>query len=470
MARPASCHPQLPDRRLVERAHLIRRRVNDRPHVPLTQAMNSSAEIEGAYRLLENRRVKPAMLLEPALETLIKRLPKRDVLAIHDSTQIRHATAVDADDTYELGLGGFGYLAHATLVIEATTADVLGIGGLSFVERARKATGKPSTDTGPRWGVPGLECLRWADQAIEVDKRLKDGGAAHVVHVMDREADMYEAMMAFDQHHLNFVIRVSQTSRLVDTGQAIGLRVAKTVGPATRMATREVGLSMRKKQPPQSRRAHPTREPRVAQLEIRAMPLSIRRPVDAPKSWKDSIPAGVVHVVEMDPPDGVDPIRWVLWTNLVLDTPAAVLRVVDIYRRRWLIEETFKVLKSGCHFEKKRFESAHPSQNALAFYLPIAAELLRLRNLARQGDECAADSVVDATQLIVLREFVPHAKLPKRPTVREVVWAIALLGGHLKQNGEPGWSVLARGYEDLRRLSEAWRRARSSSVGNEDEM
>ena len=34
--------------------------------------------------------------------------------------------------------------------------------------------------------------------------------------------------------------------------------------------------------------------------------------------------------------------------------------------------------------------------------------------------------------------------------------AIAALGGHIKNNGEPGWQVLGRGYEKLLVLEQGW--------------
>jgi hypothetical protein len=44
----------------------------------------------------------------------------------------------------------------------------------------------------------------------------------------------------------------------------------------------------------------------------------------------------------------------------------------------------------------------------------------------------------------------PRAKLPERNvSVRDMLLAIAGLGGHLKNNGEPGWIVLCRGYDDF---------------------
>jgi hypothetical protein len=34
------------------------------------------------------------------------------------------------------------------------------------------------------------------------------------------------------------------------------------------------------------------------------------------------------------------------------------------------------------------------------------------------------------------------------------MYAIAAMGGHIKNNGPPGWQVLARGYLDLIRYAE----------------
>jgi hypothetical protein len=42
-----------------------------------------------------------------------------------------------------------------------------------------------------------------------------------------------------------------------------------------------------------------------------------------------------------------------------------------------------------------------------------------------------------------------RTKLREDATVKEAMLAIAALGGHIKNNGDPGWIVLGRGYEDL---------------------
>jgi hypothetical protein len=44
--------------------------------------------------------------------------------------------------------------------------------------------------------------------------------------------------------------------------------------------------------------------------------------------------------------------------------------------------------------------------------------------------------------------------LPQDPTLADVAYAIARLGGHLKRNGPPGWLTLQRGFEHLLILEE----------------
>ena len=83
-----------------------------------------------------------------------------------------------------------------------------------------------------------------------------------------------------------------------------------------------------------------------------------------------------------------------------------------------------------------------------------------MRAQARLGPSAKATTVLPATMIEVLHIFT-RIKLPAAPTARDVLLAVAALGGHLKHNGEPGWITLGRGYEKLRTLTEGWAAKRS---------
>jgi hypothetical protein len=74
----------------------------------------------------------------------------------------------------------------------------------------------------------------------------------------------------------------------------------------------------------------------------------------------------LVRVQEVNVPEGDEPIEWRLWTSLPIDTAEQICEVVDAYRGRWVVEEFFKALKTGCAFEERQLQSRESLLNALA--------------------------------------------------------------------------------------------------------
>jgi hypothetical protein len=93
---------------------------------------------------------------------------------------------------------------------------------------------------------------------------------------------------------------------------------------------------------------------------------------------------------------------------------------------------------------------------AFIMVLPIATMLLNLRTAAEDEPEQSAETLVDADTLAVLRSS-DRARLPTKPTARDVLFAIAALGGHFRHNGAPGWLVLMRGMESFLERLDAYR-------------
>jgi len=169
-----------------------------------------------------------------------------------------------------------------------------------------------------------------------------------------------------------------------------------------------------------------------------------------------SISLNIVYVLERRPPPGEPAVEWFLLTDLPTATSDQLAFVVDCYRGRWMIEEYFKALKTGCQYEKRQLESAHSLLNAMAVLAPVAWRLLLLRHLARNSPERSAAAALNPVQIDVLRA-VAKRPMPSRPTVKDALLAVAGLGGHLPRNGDPGWLVLGRGMHDLLLLELGWR-------------
>ena len=82
------------------------------------------------------------------------------------------------------------------------------------------------------------------------------------------------------------------------------------------------------------------------QVAIRFMPVTLARPrhglvAGLPKS----VSLTLVDVREVDPPPG-EIVHWRLLTTHAVNDVAQAFAVVDLYRRRWVIEQLFRTLKT----------------------------------------------------------------------------------------------------------------------------
>ncbi len=277
---------------------------------------------------------------------------------------------------------------------------------------------------------------------------------------MDREAEAYETFTRLIDADYRFVIRTYYNRATVPEGVTNVTRRAATRMPkindvlrhAAVRLTFEVPVSARKAVP-RANKPKPAREARVATVECVACTVDIVRPTWARLEGPPSLRVNVVRVREVNPPDGCEPIDWQLTTTEPVQTATQLEHVIDAYRARWVIEEYFRALKQGCAYEKRQLENMRAIVNALAVFVPIAWQLLALRTAARIDPDRSATKILDYLKLEILRRH-PKLKLTDRPTTREAMLAIAQLGGHITNNGEPGWIVLGRGYERLLTLEE----------------
>ena len=210
-----------------------------------------------------------------------------------------------------------------------------------------------------------------------------------------------------------------------------------------------------------TRGRHPERVERTATLHVRWATVTVKRRQYSEATLR-TLTMQAVHVVEPAPPPGEVPIEWMLVTSEPAQSLEDATAVVDHYRTRWLIEEYFKALSTGCGFEKRQLTSLSGLVRALAVFIPMAWRLLVLRHLGRAPQSVPVGHVLDRVQLLLLRRLLERRgyRPPSRPTMRDAMLGIAALGGHVKNNGAPGWLVLGRGITRLFDIELGWRLAR----------
>ena len=433
------------DERLTNRLITLVKALDGAPQSSLAKSSKTIAAREAAYRFVENERVGIDAMLAPHRAATVERCREAGTVYVaSDTTEFTFAGAARAKKLGRVQGGGRGFLGHVAIAISADgSRKPLGVLGVNTILRSETKV----TDRNQRQeqGVE-RESSKWEKLVEQVEGEL-NGIAA--IHVMDREADIYELLSGMVRNGRRFVIRASQ-DRLLAEGDE---KFFSVLPGAPVLLEREVKLSARLKPRGTSKgRGHPVRYGRPARLAISCRRVTIRRPKRCGSSHPESLCLNVVHVYEPSPPADQAPVEWILVTSEPIETSQQVAAVVDAYRARWLIEEYFKALKSGCSYEARELRSVHTLTNMLGLLAVIAWRLLLLRALERQEPQTPAAEIIDVTLLEALAARLKHIKepkpLPANPTVADVMKGIARLGGHHKSNGPPGWALLWHGLQD----------------------
>jgi hypothetical protein len=434
----------LRDPRRSERLERIALQLARNPGLSFPEAMGSEGQLEGLYRFLNNDDVTFEAVHAPHAEQTRLRCQAQDrVLVLHDTTILKfNGDREGLGRIYEEG-GTRGFRLHASLVVTAARRP---LGVLRAETWARTKPPRRNLNRRHLRADPKRESLRWG-RAVRACEQLLEGTAC-AIHVMDGEGDNYDLLSELHAAKARYVIRLANDRRLVGEQQ----KLKGVVGRAACLFQREVQVSPRAPGRPHDR--HAARQARAVTLDVSAMAVELSRSSNFAPGSPPSLKVNVVTVLEHDCPKGEQPIEWYLVTNEPIDTTEKVAAIVDAYRARWVIEELFKALKSGCQIEKRQMESYEALRIALALFLPIAVRLLALRDAART-DPGAACAALSARQLQLLRACGSRP-LSATPTNEEVYMALAALGGHLRSNGPPGWIVLGRAFDKLLVLEQGW--------------
>lgn len=435
---------RLGDKRRSDRLVKIAGTLAREPGLSFPAAMASEGQLEGFYRFLNNGNVTFDEIIRPHVKNTAARCrEQKQMLIVHDTSPLQF-------EGERTGLGRLhttakGFFLHASLAVTMDRAP-LGIIGAETLLR-----------TGPRRRYPNRrkvridpnrESLRWWRGVKRAEDAL--GRSQHAIHVMDREGDNYDLYTQLLANSIRFVIRLAHDRNIL--GSETKLKSTALCGKCR--FKREVHICSRVKALLYNQHIYPERTARDVTLDVSAMSVEIERSTNYIPGAPPSLKVNVVTAVERDCPRGCTPVCWHLVTTEPIASRKDIATIIDIYRNRWIVEEYFKALKSGCRIEQRQLESYRSLTNALGIFLPIAYRLLLLRDAAR----CAPDAQcthLTKRQLFLLRKH--SSRQMSSPTTNyEATFALAELGGHLRSNGPPGWMVLGRGFERLLAIEIGW--------------
>ena len=313
--------------------------------------------------MLSNSRVTEEHVLDAHRQSTVDRCRLEPVvLAVQDTTMLNYSGLAISEGLAEWGGGGTGVQGlpvHLTLAVTPTGRP---LGVLEMDTRFRPAAPEQAeTSERARW-LAGLDCTA---------ERAKSCPDTRVIAVCDREADMFpmlERAAGLD------VERLFRSSR----GAKHPARTEAEDPPADlweRLASQPVSSILELDLP-----ASGGARTRAARLEVR----SLQADLLPPRRCKERPPQTVhaVSATEVHPPADTSPLHWVLLSTRPSQDAQAAVQALERYRRRWVIEEYFKVLKSGARIEERRLDHADDLRKCLAFDAITAWRVFDLDRLA----------------------------------------------------------------------------------------
>ena len=416
----------------------------------------------------------------------------RHVLAIQDTTEVCFPTDADHDrDLGPIGRGtGRGLLIHPVLALDAETGTCLGLAGGSLWSRPpRRAGTAPSSGRAVGPPVPSSslsssvstpvsgarrnnarrpqvekETRCWLDGASDAKAVL--GEAASVTLIADREADFYGLWAGVpDGERVHVLGRVFHDRTL-----GAGGKLFQTAAGWPVLGRRSIEIRERQDRPGRS-----------ADLEVRAGRVTLRRPA---ASQDTHLPPTVdltfleVRETTGGPNAPSHPLLWRLLTSHRVESEADAWRIVDFYRRRWTIEQFFRLLKTrGLRLEDSQLESAERLLKLSAVATRAAVRVLQLLQ-ARDGPGLHDAALVFCEAELITLEAIdrkdytttnparnnPH---PKR-SMPWATWIIARMGGWngytSPKASKPGPITIRNGLERLQAIAIGWDLSESTKI------
>ena len=390
------------------------------------------ADLKAAYRVIDRAEVTFHAVASPHWQQTRDRDWGTWLISC-DTTEVDFGVTNEARGLGPLGTGlGRGFLLHSGLMIDPETEEVVGLAGQKI--RYRKPA--PKNESRVRRLARDRESRIWGELVEQIGPPAE---GVRFIDICGRGADNFEVYCKLLLNRHDWIVRASSLNRVIlHVGEEQPL--SEYLGLLPLAGTYD--LSYRSKK-------HGSR---TAKIEVRfgqvMMPAPRQRSPWLREVGITLIAMNVVEVREVNAPQNVEPLHWVLFTSLPVTTYENAWTVIEYYEKRPIVEEFHKALKTGCRVEGRQYETSERLEAIAALLSVTAIRLLQLRSAARETPDRAAEEVVPRLWVTALRRLRRGRRIE---TVREFFRELAGLGGHMlrKSDGEPGWITLWRGFEKL---------------------
>jgi len=453
---------ELKDLRRTRRLGTVVAAMAKAPGLSISAACGGWSETMAAYRLLNCKHVTPAALLAPHRQAMVERCAQYACVAVsQDTTELDYSHMKETE-----GLGPLnedyrrGLFMHSLYVV---SEDGLPLGLLDTGMLIRDDETFRTAAARKHLPIEEKESFRWVEGYHKTLELARSLPGCEVFSISDREGDIFEVFEAWqlaveEGQPAEWIIRANQDRAL--TGMVEGDPAKLFAALAQAPVLGEIEFKIRAKKGTKKVKGstmQTSRNGRTVRQTIRAMKITPRPPERKGKKLKE-VSFWAILAEETDPPEGEDPIRWVLLTSKEVTTLEEARRILNLYLRRWDIEVFHRVLKTGCRVERIQLKTVAALTCALVIYAVIAWRILYLTNLGRQCPDIACSCVFEEEEWKAACAVVRREKDAGEPTLSEFIGIIGKLGGHLgrKGDGPPGPQSIWQGLARVRDFALVW--------------
>lgn len=448
--------------------------------------VRSKADLKAIYRLASNSRVNVDQIFDAHQQAARKR-------------SAEHKRVYLAQDTTEFDLtkpkqqvSGAGPMSGAKRVgffyhpLYAVAAPGIALGVVDQVLWTRDATSldvsaKERKADRQRRCFEEKESSRWMEMMQSGEQIARSIPQTQFIQLSDSESDIGEllAEAAEFPENYGFIIRHCRTQKLVAavdvvTGSPIDdvTTIEEALSKVTWRGEKTVSIGGRDAPllPDDKKRVRKqARISREALVRFRSVRVKVAGTGRASNGKLTDTWINVVESLEMDPPAGETPIRWVLLTTLPIRSAVEIDEVLTGYCFRWLVELFFKTLKSGLHIEDMKYETLERYVRAFSMLAVVAWRVEYLKGATRHDGQSPCTVYFSDNEWMAITIFLTKRPIdPKSPPTMEAFGkSIAILGGYIdkKSQGPPGSKTLWRGMSRFSTIVEAFLAFKQMSCG-----
>ncbi len=462
---------ELGDKRLRDRLMKI---VGDRSEHPDSSYLEASggdpSATKGYYAFIDSPRetIHPEAMLSTHRTRTIERMMSHDlVLVVQDTTDLNFSSRPHTDGlglvgTNQTGARSLGLKLHTSLAFSEEGLPLGVLKPVIYAPEEKGANGKVSIGR----PIEEKKSFRWIEGYRDCVVIAKEMPETHILSVMDREADFFELFEEAHptRHRVGLLVRARYNRHLHNSERKLfeELRASENTDQIEMAIPRQRSKKAKRGQAEQD--GGPARQ---ATLTLSFQAVSIHTTRSDLKA-NDPVTLWAVYAREESPPPGAAAIDWMLLTTEEVKTVKEAARMLDLYSRRWRIEEWHRVLKSGCKVQEHQHQTVDRLKRVIAIDAVLAWRIQLMTLLSREVPDLPCTVFFDeweVTVLEALEEQRRKAPLESPLTLVEAITSMARLGGYLARRSDPppGAKVLWKGLIRLSGMVEGYRLARPRS-------